>query len=226
MRVALFFIAGLLIPQAAQAQSDQYKTSFDCGAATAVVDKAICGNETLASLDRLMAAWYRVPRNNVGDGGVLKRQRSWLRSRNRACLPKRKVSGDNYDFRYCLQKQYERRIVSMARRARGGRNNTVSGWYEYKHGTNFGGAFVAERPDGAINIAIETVSGPTQHLCNVTMKGVRLHDGGGAWRSPDEKACTVSLRFTPSSLDVKHNSCSYYCGARGYFGLRYPRTKD
>jgi uncharacterized protein len=77
--------------------------SFDCGKASTTVEKLICGNAKLSSLDSTMASTYKNLINHSGKADEIKaEQRQWLTERN-ACT-------DNA----CLQTKYEQRLIQLA----------------------------------------------------------------------------------------------------------------
>ncbi len=60
------------------------EASFDCGKASAAVDRAICASEVLRIFDGEIAVAYARLKERRGESLVVE-QRDWLRERNRAC---------------------------------------------------------------------------------------------------------------------------------------------
>ena len=77
--------------------------SFDCGKASTTVEKLICGNAKLSSLDSTMASTYKNLITHSGKADQIKaEQRQWLTERN-ACADDA-----------CLQAKYEQRLIQLA----------------------------------------------------------------------------------------------------------------
>ncbi|HIJ90692.1 MAG: hypothetical protein OEV89_07980 [Desulfobulbaceae bacterium] len=83
----------------AQAQA----ASFDCAKASTKVEKLICADETLSTLDDNMAAAYRQAKNDLHNAPWFREQhRLWLRARN-VCGPDRS----------CLEESYKKRLEGL-----------------------------------------------------------------------------------------------------------------
>lgn len=77
--------------------------SFDCGKVTTDVEKLICADETLSTLDDYMAASYRKAKNELHNAPWFKEQhRLWLKARN-VCGPDRS----------CLEESYKKRLEGL-----------------------------------------------------------------------------------------------------------------
>src|SRR5579859_2983978 len=83
--------------------------SFDCSKANSNLDRAICGSDTLSSLDEQLAKDYdRGKRQSTGDAltKLVGEQREWLRRRNHDC-------GSRQDIVACLESYYKERIQDI-----------------------------------------------------------------------------------------------------------------
>lgn len=82
------------------------KPSFDCAKARTLVEKLICANPRLASMDARMAISYFTLRTRIDDSkGLLKEQRAWLRDKRNSC-----------DDLECLAATYQIRIRTLEAR--------------------------------------------------------------------------------------------------------------
>jgi uncharacterized protein len=93
--------------------------SFDCGHATAPVEKLICGSESLSGLDDRLATAFRTRREGLDEAGrtaALADQRRWVQARLAACsIP---VKGDLAEAQrpaaeHCLIAQYQTRLTEL-----------------------------------------------------------------------------------------------------------------
>lgn len=76
--------------------------SFDCGKATARIDKLICSSETLSSLDETLTAEYKKALSRTGNADKIKgEQRAWMKGRN-ACADQA-----------CVEQAYRARIDAL-----------------------------------------------------------------------------------------------------------------
>ncbi|MDR0564168.1 MAG: hypothetical protein LBG78_04440 [Azoarcus sp.] len=104
------YIEEYVIPENEQiavlvSSTQSFITSFDCTKASTTIEKMICNNETLASLDRLLSVNYQTTLEQVSDNKALViEQRAWLKSRM-ACKTED-----------CLIKSYQERILQICRK--------------------------------------------------------------------------------------------------------------
>jgi uncharacterized protein YecT (DUF1311 family) len=84
--------------------------SFDCARAAAAIEKAICGNEAVAALDRELARSYETLLAKL-DGAarhhLVEDQQRWLQANARACIAR------FGDIDLCLEDRYGRRIAFL-----------------------------------------------------------------------------------------------------------------
>ena len=84
--------------------------SFDCGKASTLVERTICGNAELAKADREMAAAYQSLDGKLAGEAkahLLKDQIAWIDNRAKACL------GGPEDVVRCLRYRYTARIATL-----------------------------------------------------------------------------------------------------------------
>lgn len=103
--VATFFWSAAIAPASAQAVAVQ--AGFDCTRAEAPIEKLICGNPTLAMLDRETTRVLTLTREDasVSQPNILKDQDSWLKQRNE-CMT-------STDKERCLADSYVGRISAL-----------------------------------------------------------------------------------------------------------------
>lgn len=82
--------------------------SFDCGKASATVEKLICADAELAALDRRLAAVYAEAEGKAGAPVP-----SWLRAEQRGWVKGRDDCWKAPEPRSCVQDEYQRRIVEL-----------------------------------------------------------------------------------------------------------------
>jgi uncharacterized protein len=107
----------LVLATSADAQEENgAEPSFDCAAATAPVEALICGDTSLADLDRKLAqSYHALLATRVGEAQMLLReeQRAWAESRAVTCA----VEGDSAieidDATGCLIALYRARIAEL-----------------------------------------------------------------------------------------------------------------
>ena len=194
--------------------------SFDCDKAAAPDEKTICDQFALAWLDRQLDRSWQEAVQRAGDTGVgaLKRaQKRWLKSR-RDC-------GEDVN---CLRRSYLGRLGDLSDTERDGPN--LTGTFNYELSENYtGGLSLVHHDDDTLAGAIETVSGPSFHLCGIYFEGARKIGANYLWTGPREEAGfdgkQCQILFQPGENMMKINSldCQYYCGARGRFDAEYNR---
>jgi uncharacterized protein len=93
--------------------------SFDCGRATAPIEKLICSSDALANLDAALSATFREAREGRDDAAkaaMLQDQRHWLQSRFIACAIPAKgdiAQDEQAKVGQCLSDLYTARIAAL-----------------------------------------------------------------------------------------------------------------
>lgn len=107
--------------------------SFDCGKATAPVEKLICSDPKLSKLDEALAGAYAAKREALAGEddarGLVREQRAWLARRNNDCgiLAKGGVArSESGQESACLIDMYERRIVELSGAEEGEASNATA----------------------------------------------------------------------------------------------------
>jgi len=212
------------------AKADDTSPSFDCKKAASAIEKLICADAFLGFRDGALGKLYRALVASPNARPDLKAEiRHWLRERNRTCGRAR--SRDKMDA--CLTRSYETMLRRLSRRmtrakigpaARG--LPSVSGRYGKKIKFFAGSVTVVEMPDLTAWVEINTVNGPTYHICNLFTGSARRVGATLVWRDKDQPKCEVTLHFKGRTVNPKATpACrTYYCGARGAFmDLEYRR---
>jgi uncharacterized protein YecT (DUF1311 family) len=94
-------------------QDKSHAASFDCAEASSKLDKLICNDKSLSSLDMEMAQLYHQARTNMNDKEkkeLLASQRNFLRNRKSVCSIE---SGQEPRIILCLKGQYALRIREL-----------------------------------------------------------------------------------------------------------------
>src|ERR1700759_181400 len=92
-----------------------HAASFDCKAAKAPTEKAICGSPKLSALDEKLARDYERALHALSPAGAatLKdSQRNWLRFVGTVCGQRK--SADGSEPASCVQAEFERRLEQLA----------------------------------------------------------------------------------------------------------------
>src|SRR5688572_6771286 len=122
------------------------EASFDCKKASTPMEKAICGSDYTAQLDRALDELYRAALAKAGAerAAAEAAQKQWLVTRDARC-GRAKVDQN------CLEGLYKARIVALARAVRpaGAQGTFITGRYAYRQKGENGEMFLAEMPDGA-----------------------------------------------------------------------------
>lgn len=95
-------------PRSVAAAPATFATSFDCGRATSLAERTICGDAELARADSDLAALYARRQAALGSAahGVLRQtQRSWMTRRARCA--------DEAEMRSCLLRAYAERTAAL-----------------------------------------------------------------------------------------------------------------
>ena len=120
------------------------------------------------------------------------------------------------------------RLQELSKTEREGAN--LTGQLSYAITKNHtGGLSLIHHDDDTLAGAIETVSGPSFHLCGIYFEGARKIGDNYLWTGPREEAgfdgkqCQVLFQPGEGELKIDSLDCSYYCGARGGFDAIYSR---
>ncbi len=111
--------ACLLLIAASPALAQDAQPSFDCAKASAPVEHAICGNDTLSQLDADLATRYTAELAKAVDPDALRsEQRAWAGERANACGILPGADDDTPDFSAdqiaCLKDLYNARLAALA----------------------------------------------------------------------------------------------------------------
>ena len=131
MRIVLwaFLVSLALIPSAQAA-------SFDCTKASSFVEKAICTDKQLSSLDDQLAGLYKAARAaNANAATVEADQKAWLSWRNQCADPA------------CLKKAYADRIAALSGSSPAPASGSFTGTYKMKNGEVLSFKFAAGKLD-------------------------------------------------------------------------------
>jgi uncharacterized protein len=224
---------------AAPTIADDVTPSFDCKKATTRIEKKICDDEFLSFRDGALGALVRgLRRRSQATSGPRPRRRAisglsrilrrWLRTRNAKCGGVRKN-----DLADCLLARYDTVLTQLSRQmARSGLGpagrglRPVSGVYTKKMKGFSGTVTVVEMPDLTAWVEINTVNGPTYHICNLWTASARRVGKTIVWRDKETPKCRVTLHFKGRSVTPKgpHACQRDNCGARGAFrDVKYRR---
>jgi uncharacterized protein len=221
-RIGACLAGAIIVLLAAPVAADDVVPSFDCKKATTRIEKKICNDEFLSFRDGALGALVRgLRRSEKKVPGLGKLLRTWLRGRNATCGRVRETKLAN-----CLLARYDAVLAQLTRRmAKAGIGPagrglpSLSGSYGRKMKGFSGKVTVVEMPDLSAWVEIETVNGPTYHLCNLWTASARRTGATIAWRDKDQPKCAMTLRFKGRTVRPKGTpECPRtYCGARGAF---------
>ena len=164
----------------ALAQDEEPQPSFDCDAATAPIEMLICGETTLADLDRALADSYHAAlATRVGEAQLLLReeQRAWSRHRSETCGVESAAAAEAAIG--CLIALYRARIVELQPGTGGGNAAAPSG-YGWLMGDWTVAAIRALPGDAERAAAAQAQVGRSLHLAESSMTSL----GGAACSAP------------------------------------------
>jgi uncharacterized protein len=221
-RIGACLAGAIFVLFAAPLAADDVVPSYDCKKAATRIEKKICNDEFLSFRDGALGALVRgLRRSEKKIPGLGKMLRAWLRNRNAACGRVRETKLAN-----CLLARYDAVLAQLTRRMTkagigpAGRGlPSFTGSYVRRMKGFSGKVTVVEMPDLSAWVEIETVNGPTYHLCNLWTASARRADATIAWRDKDEPKCAMTLHFKGRTVTPKGTlACPRsYCGARGAF---------
>jgi uncharacterized protein len=166
----------------ALAQDEEPQPSFDCDAATAPIETLICGDATLADLDRALANSYHAAlATRVGEAQLLLReeQRAWIRNRTETCGVASDPATEADAAISCLIALYRARIAELEPGSSGGNAASPSG-YGWLMG-DWAVAAIRTSPDDVERAATAKAQlGRTLHLAEAPITTL----GGAACSSP------------------------------------------
>lgn len=216
---ALASAIGAVAAASSGAAQDALKApSFDCKKASTADEKGICENFSVAWLDRQLARAWTDALQRVGAQG-----QGQLRSSQSAWLASRRGCGADGP---CLLDQYMARLRALTSAASQVAVNT--GTFAYGKGDYSGSLRLVHHGDDTMAGTIETVSGPSFHLCNISFEGAERIGQHHLWTGPradadfEGRLCRILIQPLPGG-DVRVDSvgCAGYCGARGRFDSLY-----
>jgi uncharacterized protein len=221
-RIGVCLAGAIIALQALPVAADDVVPSYDCKKAATRIEKKICNDEFLSFRDGALGALVSgLRRSEKKIPGLRKMLRDWLRNRNASCgrVPETKLAN-------CLLARYDAVLAQLTRRMAtagigpAGRGlPSLSGRYARKMQGFSGSVTVVEMPDLSAWVEIETVNGPTYHLCNMWTASARRVGGTIRWRDKDVPKCAMTLHFKGRTVTPKGDLiCGRsYCGARGAF---------
>jgi uncharacterized protein len=178
MRVAVWtMLLGLgLMPSA-------WAAAFDCNKASTFVEKAICSDSRLTSMDDQLGRLYKDALAASSNSAALKaEQRAWLSSR------------DQCKDSDCIIKAYDDRIGALGAKSAPAKPGDFTGTYK---GAN-GDVLVQQTADGQIKFAVSAM-----WKMNVgEVSGEIPLNGDAASYADKENDCGLSLKFATGTLDV------------------------
>ncbi len=205
--------------------------SFDCGGALKADEQAICDDLFLLPwLDVQLTRLWQDAREQV-EAGFAKADRQ--QERQRAWLKERRNCRSSYD---CLATIYMARIQALTLDDH--QQHDPTGFYRYEASpedrrdfeiVDAGTLALVRQPDDRLAGIIETVTGPSYHLCNVDFGGAERIGEHYLWRSADPDFeggfCRLLIQFSgDQEVRIDSLDCQMYCGARGSLDRTFERA--
>ena len=227
-RAASLALLGLL-PLGASAQEGP---SFDCAKASTLVESAICADWTLSAFDRWVGQLYKGLSKRLGPDDLAKLkadQRAWLKDERNACATAKSQDPsvpDDAAVWSCLYAVYETRAIQLAQllETADGPEGPWSGSYSLDDGHARGSLLLLAMADESFTLQVSSVTGPGEHICDLTLVGGTPAEGGLHFELADDPACRVQLERLgdgQGTLSLASEGCQDYCGAYGYFTGEY-----
>jgi uncharacterized protein len=217
---ACVVVASLLLGAASGSYAAE-RPSFDCAKAGAPTERAICGSDALAALDRDIAALYRQRRARApSTRSVDDQQRQWLAVRD----------GCNADAT-CLEKEMSTRksdlqeLVARFAKAPATDKSGFTGAYENASGT----AEVEAVSSNEFDVTISTGERTGRWVCDFSgtgqLKGNAIVINHKA--EVGDAVVVVTLRRKDGQLTVSEERTDQadYCGHNGYIEGTYRAVK-
>jgi uncharacterized protein len=163
--------------------------TFDCNKASTLVEKAICSDSRLTSMDDQLGRLYKDALAASTDSAALKaEQRAWLSAR------------DQCKDSDCIIKAYEDRIGSLGAMSSTAKSGDFTGTYKAANGE----VLVQQAPDGRIKFSISAA-----YRMNVgEVSGEAPLSGDAASYADKDNDCGLSFKFAAGKLVVAQDgSC-------------------
>ena len=180
MRVAVWtMLLGLsLVPSAGAA-------TFDCNKASTFVEKAICSDSRLTSMDDQLGRLYKDALAASTDSAALKaEQRAWLSSRDQC-----KESD-------CVIKAYEDRISTLSAMSSPAKSGDFTGTYKMEEKGAAGLVLVQQTANGRIKFYLNA----TYRMNVGEVSGEVPLNGNAASYADKDNDCALSFKFAPGRL--------------------------
>ncbi|MBL8662705.1 MAG: DUF1311 domain-containing protein [Candidatus Odyssella sp.] len=221
-------LAIVLWTQAASAQNDRPRPSFDCAGVDGRVQMTICNSQDLSELDRDLARYVLALKTTLSDDAVRAldaSQTAWENARDRQC---NRVIGeidpDGPVYR-CLLGMYRNRLVQLAQqneRQRAERGRAISGYYRFVERGVSGEMWIIAWPESIVTVLIDTLTLPDAPTCAFRMEttdGGRDIDGF-AQHAPE---CRVAISLEGRAASVASSNCAAVCVLNGRIDGVYRR---
>jgi len=180
MRLAvctMFLGLSLVSPSAA--------ATFDCNKASTFVEKAICSDSRLTSMDDQLGRLYKDALAASTDSAALKaEQRAWLSSR------------DQCKDSDCVIKAYEHRISTLSAMLSPAKSGDFTGTYKMEDKGAAGLVLVQQTANGRIKFYLNA----TYRLNVGEVSGEVPLNGNAASYADKENDCGLSFKFAPGRL--------------------------
>jgi uncharacterized protein len=167
--------------------------TFDCNKASNFVEKLICTDSRLTSMDDQLGRLYKGALAASSDSAALKtEQKAWLSSRNQC------KDSD------CIMKAYTDRISALSAMSASAKSGDFTGTYKMKNDGAAGEALIQQTGSDRIKFYINA----TYRMNTGELSGEVPLSGNAATYVDKEFDCTVSFSFAPGSLVLNQNgSC-------------------
>jgi uncharacterized protein len=191
-RTCLSLVAPLLTTLALLMPCAQAAT-FDCNKASNFVEKVICSDSRLTSMDDQLGRLYKDALATASDYEALKtEQKDWLSSRNQC------KDSD------CIMRAYSDRISALSAMTAPAKPGDFTGTYKMKNDGAAGEALIQQTGNDRIKFYINA----TYRMNTGELSGEVPLSGNAATYVDKEFDCTVSFNFAPGSLVLNQDgSC-------------------
>jgi len=182
----------LLVPCSVLMTPAQAAT-FDCNKASSFVEKAICSDSRLTSMDDQLGRLYKEALTESSNSEAVKtEQKAWLSSRNQC------KDSD------CIMKAYTDRISALSAMTAPAKAGDFTGTYKMKNDGAAGEALIQQTGNDRIKFYINA----TYRMNTGELSGEIPLLGNAATYVDKEFDCTVSFEFASGSLGLTQNgSC-------------------
>ena len=164
-----------------------WAATFDCNKASTFVEKAICSDSRLTSIDDQLGRLYKDALAASSNSSALKaEQRAWLSSR------------DQCKDSDCVIKAYEARISSLSAMSSPDKSGDFTGTYKMEDKGAAGLVLVQQTANGRIKFYLNAT-----YRTNVgEVSGEVPLNGNVASYADKENDCSLSFKFAPGRLIV------------------------